>query len=275
MNNIAIRFLDLISYKDIKLFGGKGASLGELASIEIKVPEAFVLSTKISAQNINFFKKSILKSFDKLKTQFVAVRSSATKEDTINSSFAGQFDTFLNVDKKHLLLKILQCYKSLESDRIINYCKSKKINPKSIKIAVVVQKMVQSEISGIAFSVNPVNNNLEEIMIEAGFGLGEYIVSGIITPDKYILNKKTGKVKERKINYQEFKLAYFGGQNKKLEVPLEKRNAVKLTDKYIDELLKSIKKIEKKYKKPVDIEWAIEDSEVYITQARPITTLLK
>ena len=226
-------------------------------------------------KNIKNFEKDILKNFDKLKTQFVAVRSSATKEDSADSSFAGQFDTFLNVEKKNLLSSILQCYKSLKSDRIISYCKSKKINPDSIKIAVVVQKMIQSEISGIAFSVNPINNNRKEIMIEAGFGLGEYVVSGIITPDKYIFDKQSNKLKKIKINYQEFKLACVNNKNKEVEMPLEKRNAIKLSTKYYSELLKTIKLIEKKYKKPVDIEWAIKNEKIYITQARPITTLSK
>ena len=275
MNNSEIKFIENIFYSDINLYGGKGASLGELVSIGVKVPGAFVLSTEVSLKNIKNFEKDILKNFDKLKTQFVAVRSSATKEDSADSSFAGQFDTFLNVEKKNLLSSILQCYKSLKSDRIISYCKSKKINPDSIKIAVVVQKMIQSEISGIAFSVNPINNNRKEIMIEAGFGLGEYVVSGIITPDKYIFDKQSNKLKKIKINYQEFKLACVNNKNKEVEMPLEKRNAIKLSTKYYSELLKTIKLIEKKYKKPVDIEWAIKNEKIYITQARPITTLSK
>lgn len=275
MNDSEIKFIDSISYRDIALYGGKGASLGELANMGVNVPDAFVLSTNISSKNIKDFEREILKSFDALETQFVAVRSSATREDSLDSSFAGQFDTFLNVERGNLLSSILRCYKSLKSDRIVSYCKSKKINPASIKIAVVIQKMIQSEISGIAFSANPINNNREEIMIEAGFGLGEYVVSGIITPDKYIFNKKTGKLKEIKINYQEFKLSCANRRNKKVEVALEKRNAVKLPTKYFSQLLKTIKLIEKRYKKPVDIEWAIEHEDIYITQARPITTLSK
>jgi len=271
--NKEIQFLDSITYKDIELFGGKGASLGELVHMNVNVPNAFVIGANINQGNIKEFKRDILINFDKLKTKYVAVRSSATKEDSVASSFAGQFDTFLNVGKKNLIEKILECYNFLSSDRVISYCKSKKINPKKIKIAVVVQKMIQSEISGIAFSINPINNNLNEIMIEAGFGLGEYVVSGIITPDKYLFNKKTGKLLERKINYQEYMLSNFNGLNKKIELPLVKRNAPKLVSKYFTRLVKNINKIEKHYKKPVDIEWAIENNILYITQARPITTL--
>lgn len=273
--NKKISFLSSITYKDVVLYGGKGASLGELKQIGINVPDAFVISTEINSKNIADIKGDILKSFLELKVKYVAIRSSATTEDSVDDSFAGQFDTFLNITKKDLLKNILKCYKSLNSERVLSYCKSKKINPSKIKIAVIVQKMVQSEISGVAFSVNPISGNLNEIMIEAGFGLGEYVVSGIITPDKYLFDKKTRKILEKKINYQEYKLLNSKGLNKKMEVPLEKRNAQKLLSKYFPELLRSIVKIEKKYKKPVDIEWAIKNNILYITQARFITTLYK
>lgn len=273
MNNPSIKFLNTISLKDVISCGGKGSSLGELFRIGIEVPAAFVITTDIHLQNMNEIEKELLISFDKLNTKYVAVRSSATKEDSVSSSFAGQFDTFLNVGKKNLIAKIKECYKSLNSDRIISYCKSQRISPRSIRIAIVVQKMIQSEVSGIAFSSNPINNRHDEIMIEAGFGLGEYVVSGIITPDKLIFDKKSNKLKEIKINYQENKLSLINGKNKNVEVDLVKRGAQKLTMKKAKILLSTIKKIERKYKKPVDIEWAIEGDKVFITQARPITTL--
>ncbi|MCU0680163.1 MAG: PEP/pyruvate-binding domain-containing protein [Planctomycetes bacterium] len=271
-----IKFLKSISRTEVALFGGKGSSLGELAKLKgIKVPEAFVLNTKITKGNLNNYKKEILQKFAKLKCQYVAVRSSATKEDSQDSSFAGQFDTFLNVDKSGLFSKIIKCYNSLSSSKILNYCKSKNLKPEEIKVAIVVQKMIQSEISGIAFSVNPINNNKNEIMVEAGYGLGEYIVSGVITPDKYIFSRKTKAVLEKKINYQEYQLSFSSKtkSNKEQEVLLEKRNAQKLPSHFFKILLDNIFNIEKKYQKPVDIEWAIADGILYITQARPITTL--
>jgi phosphoenolpyruvate synthase/pyruvate phosphate dikinase len=273
MNSNYIRFLDTISLKDTLTCGGKGASLGELVRGGIAVPNAFVLTTSITLANVQQFEKDILRSFDTLDARYVAVRSSATKEDSNDSSFAGQFDTFLNIEKKQLLAKIKQCYMSLHSDRMASYSKSQGVPLESIQIAVVVQKMVQSEVSGIGFSANPVNHKRDEIMLEAGFGLGEYVVSGIITPDKYIFDKKNGKLKEMKINYQEHKLVLMGGNNTKTQVALVKRNAQKLSMEHAKSLVTTIKKIEQKYKKPVDIEWAIEKGVVYIMQARPITTL--
>jgi phosphoenolpyruvate synthase/pyruvate phosphate dikinase len=135
--------------------------------------------------------------------------------------------------------------------------------------------MVQSEISGVAFSVNPITKDTQEIMIEAGFGLGEYVVSGIITPDKYLFDKKSGALNEMKINYQEFQLSKGEDGNTQVEVPLEKRNAQKLHRRYHAELVQNVRMIEDHYQKPVDIEWAIENDTLFITQARPITTLTK
>ncbi len=271
-----IKFLRSISRSEVALFGGKGSSLGELKGIKnVNVPEGFVLSTEIDLKNLEEFSNEILNNFDKLKIKTVAVRSSATKEDAFDTSFAGQFDTFLNVTRDKLIEKISECYNSLNSERIINYCKGKHVNPEEIKIAVVVQKMIQSEISGIAFSNNPINKNANEIMVEAGFGLGEYMVSGIITPDKYIFDKKSKKIIDKKINYQEFKLCFNEDrlENERLEVSLEKRNAQKLPTKYFLSLLENILDIEAHYGRPMDIEWAIEGGIIYITQARPITTL--
>lgn len=271
--NSSIRFLNTISLDDTPLCGGKGSSLGELTRMGVAVPKGFVITTEISPANLRAHEKGICVAFDALKATHVAVRSSATKEDSHDSSFAGQFDTFLNVDRRHLIAKIKACYASLHSDRITSYCKSQKIPLDSIKVAIVVQKMVQSEVAGVGFSANPVNDRRDEIMVEAGFGLGEYVVSGIITPDKLIFDEKSSKLKEIKINYQEHALVLTGGANVKTQVPLVKRNAQKLPLVQATSLVATLKNIEKHYKKPVDIEWAIENGKVYIMQARPITTL--
>ena len=269
-----IKILKDIKHDEIVKFGGKATSLGELSRIkDVNVPEGFAISTDISEVDVKNYESDILNDFDKLNSQYVAVRSSATKEDALDTSFAGQFDTFLNVTHENLLEKISECYKSLQSDRIFSYAKSKNIDVATIKVAVVVQKMIQSEISGIAFSVNPVNKEENEIMVEAGYGLGEYVVAGIITPDKYIFDKKKKLLNSSKINYQTYKLILGKNDNEKTEVPLVHRNAQKLPTKYFQYLLKNILDIEKHYGKPMDIEWAVANENVYITQARPITTL--
>ena len=172
-----------------------------------------------------------------------------------------------------LFEKIKECYQSLHSERITSYAGSQDIDPASIKLAIVVQAMIQSEISGIAFSVNPISKDENEIMVEAGFGLGEYVVAGIITPDKYLFDKESKKLKSKKINYQTYSLTRSSNENVKTEIPLVRRNAQKLPSKYFDLLVGNIVAIEQHYDQPMDIEWASAGGDVYITQARPITTL--
>jgi len=267
--------LNKISPNDIARFGGKAASLGALSNIKgILVPSGFAIGVEATALNLRKFEKDITDRFHSLKTRHVAVRSSATAEDAAEASFAGQFDTFLNVTKGNLIKYIRKCYGSINSDKVRNYIRSKEMSRGSINIAIVVQKMIQSEISGVAFSVNPVSGNKNEIIVEAAYGLGEYIVSGVVTPDKYIFNKKSLELKDRKINYQKHRLALGTNENKKEEVPLVYRNAQKLKKRYFSPLLKNIIEIERRYKTPMDIEWAIADKRIYITQARPITTLI-
>jgi pyruvate,water dikinase len=135
-------------------------------------------------------KSAILKDFDELNTEFVAVRSSATAEDGQDHAWAGQLDSYLNVTKENLLEKVQHCWASLFTPRAIFYRFEKQLDTTKISVAVVVQKMVNSEMSGIAFSVHPVTEDKNQIIIEAGFGLGEAIVSGQITPDSYVVEKE-------------------------------------------------------------------------------------
>ncbi|MEA2097980.1 MAG: PEP/pyruvate-binding domain-containing protein, partial [Patescibacteria group bacterium] len=138
---------------------------------------------------------------------------------------------------------------------------------------VVVQKMVQSEVAGVCFTVHPVSKNKNQLIIEAGYGLGEAIVSGIITPDSYTVDKKSLKILDKDINNQKKMIARTGKGNKFIPVNLEKSNFQKLLDSDIIKLSKICIEIEKHYKKPQDIEWAFKDNKFYILQSRPITTL--
>jgi pyruvate,water dikinase len=219
-------------------------------------------------------KKEIESSFPELNTEFVAVRSSATAEDGLDHAWAGQLDSYLNVKADNVVEHVQKCWASLFTPRAIFYRFEKELNTTHISVAVVIQKMVNSDISGIAFSVHPVTENRNQLIIEAGFGLGEAIVSGQITPDSYVVEKKERNILDVNINTQN-KALYRkeGGGNVWKEFSETEGSRQVLTEKQILELSGLIMKIEDHYKLPQDIEWAMEGGEFYIVQSRPITTL--
>jgi pyruvate, water dikinase len=216
----------------------------------------------------------ILKEFKKLKSKFVAVRSSATAEDSTQASWAGELESYLNTTEKNLLGRVKQCWSSLFTPRAIFYRHEKKLHKAKVSVAVVVQQMVQSEIAGITFTVHPVTKDKNQMIIEAGYGLGEVVVSGQITPDSYVVNKKTSALLDITVvdqpKYLQGKPA--GGNVWKLVSPRNRRTQ-KLTGKEIVALAKICLGIEKHYGFPCDIEWAYQGGKFYITQSRPITTL--
>lgn len=217
--------------------------------------------------------KEILSSFEKLGAEFVAVRSSATSEDSASAAWAGQLDTFLNTTKDSLLENVRKCWASLFTPRAIFYRFEKDLHGTSISVAVVVQKMIGSEESGIAFSVHPVTEDPNQLIIEAGFGLGEAIVSGQITPDSYVVDKQDWHIIDINVNEQEKGLYKKEGGGNEWKDLKEKGKEQVLNEKEIIELSKLIIKIENHYGFPCDIEWAKEKGKFYITQSRPITTL--
>jgi len=209
---------------------------------------------------------------------FVAVRSSATAEDLPTASFAGQQKTFLNVKGvENVVLAVHKCWASLFTARAIYYRIKNDFEHKKVFIAVVVQKMVDSTRAGVAFSINPSTNNENEIIIEAGWGLGDAVVAGQITPDSYILDKKSLEIKNKKLNEQEFEYVRDTnlGRTVKKNIPPGKKNTQILSDTEIKKLAKLVLDIESHYQKPQDIEWAVEDGRLFIVQARPVTTMKK
>ena len=231
--------------------------------------QAMILSKEMPED----IKKEILKFYKNLDCKFVAVRSSATSEDSASATWAGQLDSFLNTTKKTLLENVKKCWASLFTPRAIFYRFEKKLNKDKISVAVVVQKMVDSEESGVAFSVHPVTQDENQIIIEAGFGLGEAIVSGSITPDSYVVDKRGFKILDINVNEQTkalYKKSKGSNEWKELN---EKGKKQVLAEKEITELSKLIVKIENHYGFPCDIEWAKEKGKFYIVQSRPITTL--
>ncbi len=219
--------------------------------------------------------REINKEFTKLKTKFVAVRSSATAEDSSVASWAGELETYLNVTKANLLESVKKCWSSLFTPRAIFYRFEKKLHKTKVSVAVVIQTMVQSEISGICFTAHPVTKDLQQIVLEAGYGLGEAIVGGRITPDTYILTKgPKPQIIDKNISEQTMMIVKKGAQGiEEKNVPRTKQNKQKLTDRQIKKMALICQSIEKHYQKPQDIEWAIAKNKIYITQSRPITTL--
>ena len=202
----------------------------------------------------------------------VAVRSSATSEDLEEASFAGQQETFLNVKgNSNLLESTKKCFASLFTSRATYYRQKKGFKHKESKLAVIVQKMINSDKSGVIFSKDPSYKN-NNIMIEAVFGLGEGIVSGKITPDRYTVSEEL-EILNKKISNK--KIAIIGSSENKTETSLtkEKSSSQVLNENEIRKLSEIALKLEDHYKKPQDIEFAIENNEIYIVQTRAITTL--
>lgn len=211
-----------------------------------------------------------------LKHPLVAVRSSATAEDLPNASFAGQQSTFLNVyGESNLIEKVKEAWASLFTARAIFYRATNKFDHFQVSIAIPVQKMVQSDASGVLFTIDPVTNNKGKIVIEAIFGLGELIVQGAVTPDHYEVDKKTLAITKRDIRIQEKIMVRKAGKNTILKLAKNVGLKQKISDERIIALAKLAKKLESHYVFPQDAEWAIEKEKVYLVQTRPVTTVGK
>lgn len=314
MSKFTAYFKDLTRHST-QTAGGKGAQLGEMYNSGIPVPLGFVVLThsfnhflqantlgpKIkdaldkvdkddtksvdnTSQNIRTLieespvpveiQDAITKAFNDLSVDYVAVRSSATAEDAANASWAGELESYTNVTKEDVVSMVQKCWASLFTPRAIFYRMEKNL-PGNIAVAVVVQKMVNSETAGVCFTVNPVTKDLNQIVIEAGWGLGESVVAGIITPDNYLVNKSEDLIEDVTVNEQEQMIIRKSGKSEEVKVPQDKKEAQKLTGKQIMQLANLAKKIENHYCKPQDIEWAwdADTKQLYIVQTRPVTTL--
>jgi len=295
------------------LVGGKAASLGNMLQSGIQVPPGFAVTTKAFRQfitNSNIQKQiitqlralnpedlesvassskfiqelilsadiseeiitAIFNEFNTLDSHYVAVRSSAVGEDSKDAAWAGQLESYLNTTKETLIENVKNCWASLFSPRAIMYLFNHKINIEDIAVGVVVQAMVQSEVSGVAFSVHPVTLDIDQVLIEAGFGLGEAVVSGEITPDSFVIDKQTFQPLKITINEKIKGLFKIDNQNQWQDLG-DKSTQRTLDDIQLETLSKQIVLIESHYGYPVDIEWAIVENNLYILQARPITTL--
>src|SRR5215217_846641 len=205
----------------------------------------------------------------------VAVRSSATAEDLAGASFAGQQETFLNVRGEEALMEAVKaCWASLWTARAMAYRAHQGIDPATVSLAVVVERMVEAEAAGTLFTADPVGGQRDRTIINAAWGLGEAVVGGQVTPDTLVLAKSgSGRVISRKTADKEVMTAYSGSGVEDRSVPEARRHQPVLDDETAEELARYGARIEDLYGSPQDVEWARAGGEFFILQARPITNL--
>lgn len=294
--------------------GGKGASLGELMRAQAPVPPGFVVTSSafqryFSAENLKpsvvdiirtlnagridlsdahqqiraCFEQAVVpaeieaavnEAVETLQVNRVSVRSSATCEDSATSAWAGQLETFLDVSPDAIMTKVRDCWLSLFSESALAYGATHGFAAGEISVAVVVQQMVDSEISGIGFSVHPVTQEPEIQLIEACLGLGEAIVSGRINPDQFVVERETSQILESQTGEQKEALWLGAGGTKPAWQPLDGRGTEpKITHEQVREYSRLLTRLHDHYGHPIDTEWAVEKGKFQVLQARPITTL--
>lgn len=314
MNKQYTLFFEEIDKNDLPLVGGKGANLGEMTKAGFPVPEGFCVTTGayqdfLTHNDLVGFISQVIKdaNLDNIRqigeeirarlrlseipeqvekeiisaiykagnNNYYAVRSSATAEDLAFASFAGQQDTYLNIKgEKELLDSVRNCWASLFTDRAILYRIQNKIEHEKVQMSVVIQKMVLPEVSGVMFTADPVSGHRGIVSIDASYGLGEALVSGLVSSDIYKFSKKDNSLESKTI--ADKKLAILpveGGGTKQVEITGEKATSQVMSDAQIIQLAKLGMMIEKHYSCPQDIEWCIENSTLYIVQSRAITSL--
>lgn len=304
-----IKWFKDIGKEDFQLVGGKGFNLSQMIQNDINVPNGFVilstaydeyveqngLKEKIEAilleeKDLNILadeiknlfvvdlmkedlKTSILDAFNQIPSKRVAVRSSSTVEDLPGMSFAGQYSTYLNVGSADVIEKVVLCWKSLWNERAIDYRKKNNVT-RSFSHGVVVQEMIDSLVSGVVFTANPINGIRHELVVNTSFGLGEAIVSGEVNPDQYIVDRRNGTIINKVINKKEMKYKYGSSGIDKEVLSKDESLSESLNEDMLRKITKASSRVEKYFGKPQDIEIGIDkDKELYILQSRDITTL--
>lgn len=290
--------------RDLKAVGGKAKALMEMTAAGFPVPEGFVLpvnffdswledikSTKAWSE---FLTSQTKENCDRLKAlargcaldsaqkkrldeavggfasgSLFAVRSSSPEEDLGTASFAGEYKTTLGVPVETLEKAIIESFASIFDNRVTEYKKRNNMSMENPRIAILVQKQIDSDASGVGFSQNPQNGRSDEVMINANYGLGETVVSGQVTPDIYVVRDR--KIIRKKIADKHMALV-LGREGGTEEIENANPQGETLSDSQIIQLGDLINKVERHYGKPMDIEWAVENGEIYLLQARPITT---
>ncbi len=267
-NNLKKVIQDILKTTDVDQPDQLADASKRIRSIIRKAP----INHELSIEIMKAYKK--LSDFGGLRNVPVAVRTSATAEDSADASFAGQGDTFLNViGETNVLNRVRECWSSLFTSRSIFYQVKKHYDHFKIGVAVPVQKLINSEISGIMFTANPVTSAKNEIIVETIWGLGEYIVQGKITPDQFVVDKNTWEIISENHVPQSIQLIRGKDETKEAPVPKSKRDKKKINKDMALKIAKIGQKLNNHYGRPQDVEFAIDRNKLYIVQTRPITTL--
>ncbi|WP_226580956.1 PEP/pyruvate-binding domain-containing protein [Halobacillus litoralis] len=203
----------------------------------------------------------------------VAVRSSSASEDLEGASFAGQYETMLNIrNEEELLQSIKKCWASYFSAYVQDYASLHNVSLENLHMGVLVQQMVAADVSGVIFSSNPVTHNHQEVLVNASYGLGETIVDGTVTPDMFIVHKEENTI-TKELGLKEIQTIQTEEGNETIDVPETWQDLFSLNDSNVLEIVSMTKEIELYYGLPVDIEFAMKDNHIHILQTRPITTM--
>ncbi|NMR29316.1 PEP/pyruvate-binding domain-containing protein [Crystallibacter degradans] len=311
---------------DIALAGGKGANLGELIRTGFPVPDGFVITTRAYATLLDStplgaklaellqsgahgasiraefaatsvppkIRAAVADAYALLGSKPVAVRSSATAEDLPGAAFAGQQDTYLNVVGEDAVIQaVADCWASLWTDRAITYRQRQGIDPHEVAIAVVVQEMVPAEMAGVMFGANPVTGARDEIVVDASGGLGEAVVSGLVTPDHYVLDS-AGRLRDYAPGRREVVIHAYddggtgetraasenggtsdvpGGSEGRGRVRANEGLQPSLSPAQLTELARLARQAAELFGRPQDMEWAVAGDRIYVLQSRPMTAL--
>jgi pyruvate,water dikinase len=270
-----LRSFSEIKHSDVELVGGKGLSLGLMAVAGLPVPPGFCITSiayrKAENQRIDdSLAEALLHAYRSLGGGCVAVRSSATAEDGVETSFAGQQETILGVEGDEALrASIERCWRSLHTERAIAYRQKQGVDETSLAMAVVVQRLVHAEVAGVLFTRDPLDPSGERMRIEASWGLGEAVVSGRVTPDQFQVSRHNGEVRDRQLGRKQISISARGEE----AVSIERQNQFCLLDHQLADLAALARKVEEFYGDARDVEWAYAEGQFWLLQARPITTV--
>ena len=232
--------------------------------------KALCPSLEFDARQLKIIEEGFSKLEASVKDGLFAVRSSSPEEDVEGASFAGGYQTVLGVDRKGIADAVRVCFASCLDERVFHYKRNHGFSTTEARIAVVIQAQIPSDVSGVGFSLNPLNNCYDEALVNANWGLGESVVSGMTSPDQFVVDKITRRIVESKIGAKESSVWLRSGGG--VEIRRGHRSGeLCLDEKQLLEVVDTIRGVEDFYGKPMDTEWAFHNGRLYLLQARPVT----